>query len=150
MALLRWGLITVLDIASTYGYDDPYIPAWTDTLNRYAIRHLLIPLVPRFYTSLTAYPTDPDWGYNIALDVPLNVSHRHFSHLFMVWPLQLQDLTIQSELALAMTSVDHWLSLSSELTGFARPAASSMNTHFAAALTGEASESRKTVCCYFY
>ena len=34
LALLRWGLITVLDIASTYAYDDPYIPAWTDTLNR--------------------------------------------------------------------------------------------------------------------
>ena len=69
----------------------------------------------------------------------------------MVWPLQLQDLTVASELALAMTSVDHWLSLSSALTGFARPAASSMNTHFAAVLTGEASDARKTVwnaiCC---
>ena len=46
-----------------------------------------------FYGRLTPYPTHPDWGYNIAATVPFDQSHRHFSHLFMVWPLMLQNLS---------------------------------------------------------
>ena len=40
------------------------------------------------------------------------------------------------ELALAEVSVDHWISLPSQLTGFSRPAVSTMNSHFAQWSTG--------------
>lgn len=114
LALYRWGLETLLELC-----DGGHVPAcerdrvrrWRDTLDR-----------------LVAYPVDARDGFMIAATVPLSESHRHFSHLMMLWPLELLDLANASQRALAERSVDHWIGLQGALTGFARPAVSAMST----------------------
>jgi hypothetical protein len=109
LALYRWGLTTALATASHLGIQDPNAPLWMDTLNR-----------------LTPYPRGAD-GFWIGAGVPLSSSHRHFSHLFMIFPLKQLDFADPAQMTLATTSIDHWLSMTEGLTGFCRTAASSMN-----------------------
>jgi len=78
---------------------------------------------------LTPFPTD-DNGLMIAAGVPLNVSHRHFSHLMAVWPLRTLDFSDAESLSLAEVSVDHWVGMKGALTGFCRPAMSQMSLQF--------------------
>jgi alpha-L-fucosidase 2 len=120
LALYRWGLRTALSVAAALNIsesDDPHLAQY-----RQALSALILPTVD-------------EHGYRIAADVPFNMSHRHFSHLFPVWPLT--DLlhagvhslsgAVPADVTLAETSVDWWMSLPSELTGFCRPALSIMN-----------------------
>ena len=51
---------------------DPMEETWKSTLEK-----------------LTDYPQDPKRGYNLAAGVPFDIAHRHFSHLFMIYPLKL-------------------------------------------------------------
>lgn len=48
----------------------------------------LTPNGRRYCKNLTDYPKDSATGFNIGLNVPLLVSHRHFSHLMMIYPLR--------------------------------------------------------------
>src|SRR5206468_682069 len=48
------------------------LPKWQDTLEK-----------------LAPYPVDEKTGLMIGKDVPLAISHRHFSHLLMIYPLYL-------------------------------------------------------------
>ena len=50
---------------------DPLVPIWTSALSR------LAPL-----------PVGKN-GYNVSLGVGFDVAHRHFSHLFAMYPLHL-------------------------------------------------------------
>ena len=66
-------------------------------------------------------------GFWIGRGVPLSSGHRHFSHLFMIFPLKQLNFSDAGDLAMAEASVDHWLGLTTGLTGFCRTASSSMN-----------------------
>ncbi|XP_065835592.1 uncharacterized protein [Oscarella lobularis] len=111
VALYRWGLQTVIHLAKDIlNNNDPRVSVWQDVLNR-----------------LTSYPVDQN-GFMIADGVSFNISHRHFSHLFMIWPLNLIDWNNDTEVALAKHSVDHWIGLKGGLTGFCRPAVSVMSS----------------------
>lgn len=111
LALYRWGLETVVHIARDVLHTkDPSLSLWEDSLAR-----------------LTDYPIDKN-GYMIARGVPFNISHRHFSHLFMIWPLNLINWSNQSAVAIAEKSVDHWIGMGTSLTGFCRPAVSVMSS----------------------
>lgn len=120
LALYGWGLQAVIhacdDLLPAGACDPPALPLGRLDDWRSAAKLLVDP------------PTDAN-GYMIAATCPFEHSHRHFSHLFKVWPLQTLDVTPGGAgEALAETSIDHWLSLTGGLTGFCRPAVSIMNT----------------------
>ena len=93
LSLLRWGLQTLLGINERLELNDPLVAKWRSTLER-----------------LTPYPVDPATGYQVGKDVSFLHGHRHFSHLFMVYPLHLVDPTDPSEQDLIHQSVENWLS----------------------------------------
>lgn len=108
LALLRWGCQTLLDICGRLEIDDPQIPRWKQTLDK---------LVP--------YPVDEN-GLRISASVPMAVSHRHYSHLLMIYPLYLMDPAIPANRALIRKSLDHWMSMPKGLRGFSFTGAASI------------------------
>ena len=76
----RWGLRTLLDVSAEHE-SRLRPPPGAETLKKW--RESLEKLAP--------YPSDPKEGYHIAKGVPLKAPQRHFSHLLMVYPLQVYD-----------------------------------------------------------
>jgi alpha-L-fucosidase 2 len=109
-ALLRWGLQTLLAADARLGLADPEAPRWKDTLAR-----------------LAPYPVG-DTGYLIGRDQPLAVSHRHFSHLLMVYPLRLVTGQTAGERALIERSLAHWIGFEGALQGYSFVGASAISS----------------------
>ncbi|MEV6103475.1 glycoside hydrolase family 95-like protein [Streptomyces sp. NPDC051940] len=103
LSLLRWGLATLLQSAERLRLDDPDAGRWRDVLAR-----------------LTPYHEGPD-GVLIGDGVPLADSHRHFSHLLWLYPLQER---------LERRTFEHWVSDQVRWHGYSYAAASSMETLF--------------------
>lgn len=99
LALLAWGCRTLIWINERLRLNDPLEATWRDV-----------------DANLVDFPTD-EHGYRIGVDQPYARSHRHFSHLFMIWPLRLIDEDEPAR-ALAERSVRWWLSKDHELAGF--------------------------------
>ncbi|MDQ8208404.1 hypothetical protein QEH52_12850 [Coraliomargarita sp. SDUM461003] len=91
LALFRWGCATLVEIAERYQIDDPLLPQWQDVLAR-----------------LVDYPTNEN-GYMVAKDFPLEQSHRHYSHLMMIYPLREINIDQPENRELIAQSVDHWI-----------------------------------------
>jgi alpha-L-fucosidase 2 len=68
LALLRWGCAAMIELAERWNVQDPHGGRWREILR-----------------DLAPYPSGPD-GYLIGHKVPLAESHRHFSHLMMIYP----------------------------------------------------------------
>lgn len=100
LALLRWGCMTLLDSCERLKINDPLIPKWKQVL-----------------ATLADYPVD-DNGYMIGRGVPYKKSHRHYSHLFMVYPLHIVDTGNPGTAALVDKSIRHWHSLKNGLQGY--------------------------------
>lgn len=67
---LRWGLQTLLDINDKYEMNDSKASQWKDFLDK-----------------LVDYPYDEKTGYMVSEKYKFeNTSHRHYSHLFMIYP----------------------------------------------------------------
>jgi hypothetical protein len=99
LSLLRWGCGVLIESAERLKLDDPLIPVWKDIL-----------------ANLTPYPVDKN-GLMIGSDVPFAKSHRHYSHLFMIYPLAIMQTTgVDGELA--RKSMDYWLGMTEGHTGF--------------------------------
>ena len=110
-SLYRWGLATAIELAAEYGLSSPHLQAWKDTLSKIAW-----------------FAVDPATDtFEIYDGVPYNQPHRHFSHLFMIWPLRLIDVSNASQYATARNSINLWLATPEEDSMFYRPAASAMN-----------------------
>jgi alpha-L-fucosidase 2 len=105
LALLRWGLATLIECSDRLHLDDPQVSQWKETL-----------------AHLAPYPQD-EHGYMIAADLPLAHGHRHFSHLLMVFPLHLVNVDQPGTQALVDQSVSYWQSLG-EKKGFSFTGAS--------------------------
>lgn len=69
LALLRWGAQTLLYINKQLGRNDPLAARWQEVLD-----------------NLTPYPQD-GYGYRIGRDADFTLSHRHYSHLLMIYPI---------------------------------------------------------------
>ncbi|MFH1496265.1 MAG: glycoside hydrolase family 95-like protein [Verrucomicrobiota bacterium] len=95
LSLFRWGLETLIASCEQLKLDEPRLPVWRDTLAR-----------------LTPFPMDAT-GLMLGRNLPLDVAHRHFSHLLAIYPLHLIDLESAEERALAERSIAHWLSVGS-------------------------------------
>lgn len=100
LSLLKWGCRALLDAADILNIQDPLKDRWKDVAD-----------------NLTPYPQD-DKGYRIGRDVQLSSSHRHFSHLLMVYPLQTVDSRDPQEAELIRRSLKHWHSFKGGLQGY--------------------------------
>jgi alpha-L-fucosidase 2 len=109
-ALLRWGCQTLLAIDQRLRLGDPLAPRWRDTLAK-----------------LAPYPVG-DTGYLIGRDQPLAVSHRHFSHLLMIYPLHLVTGQSPDERALIEKSLAHWIGFEGALQGYSFVGASAISS----------------------
>jgi hypothetical protein len=111
LALIRWGLTTLLAANQRLGLNDPMAATWRDTLAK-----------------LTPYPVDPKTGYMIGAGQPLAQSHRHFSHLLMVYPLHLVDPESAADRPLIEQSLDHWIGFKGALRGYSYTGASAISS----------------------
>ncbi|WP_404310095.1 glycosyl hydrolase family 95 catalytic domain-containing protein [Neorhodopirellula lusitana] len=91
LALFRWGLRTLVHLDQRYQIKDPLLPRWKDVLVR-----------------LVEYPTNEN-GYMVAKDFPFEKSHRHYSHLMMIYPLCEINIDQPENRGLIAKSVDHWI-----------------------------------------
>ncbi len=71
LALLTWGLETLIASAERLQLEDPLLPRWRDVL-----------------ANLTLFPTDSS-GLMVGRGRPWKESHRHYSHLLAIYPLHL-------------------------------------------------------------
>ena len=69
LALARWGFGTLIDCANRLKIDDPMLPRWRDLLE-----------------NMTPYPVDVR-GLKIGKNLSFDRPHRHYSHLFSIFPL---------------------------------------------------------------
>jgi hypothetical protein len=109
LALLRWGCQTLLEACALLKLDDPQIPRWKDTLAR-----------------LTPYPRDKN-GLMISASVPFEHSHRHYSHLVMIYPLYIMTLEQPENRALVIQSLQHWMGMPQRLAGYSFTGAASIS-----------------------
>jgi hypothetical protein len=109
LALIRWGCQALLDTCARLQIDDPLIPKWKDTLAR-----------------LTPYPTDEN-GLKVSAEVPWTESHRHYSHLLMIYPLYVMNWDQPENRELVTKSLDHWTSNPKAFRGYSWTGASSIS-----------------------
>jgi alpha-L-fucosidase 2 len=109
LALLRWGCQTLLDTCDELKIEDPLIPAWRNTLQ-----------------NLTPYPTDKN-GLRISASVGFDQSHRHFSHLLMIFPLYIMTPEQPANRAMVIKSLDRWMSMPKALQGYSYTGAASIS-----------------------
>ena len=92
LASLRWGLQTLIDIDTRYGLNDPKLAAWKD-----------------FLANLVDYPYDTKTGYKVSDRYQFeNVDHRHYSHLFMIYPYYLINWGQKENRDKITLSVNRW------------------------------------------
>ncbi|MGW0584361.1 glycosyl hydrolase family 95 catalytic domain-containing protein, partial [Streptomyces sp. NPDC002920] len=108
LALIRWGCQTLLESAELLGIDDELAPRWQEVLAK-----------------LTPYPVD-DNGFMIGADTPYAQSHRHYSHLLMVYPLYLVNWDQPESRELITKSVEHWHALPGAHRGYSYTGAASL------------------------
>jgi hypothetical protein len=98
LALLRWGLQTLIASSERLKIDDPLLPKWKDVLAK-----------------LVDYPVDEKTGIMIGKDTPFARPHRHYSHLFAIFPLYVMNIDDQPErLSLMQQSVHQHVSLNGD------------------------------------
>src|SRR5437588_4337443 len=90
LALLKWGLETLIAGAERLGLEEPLLPRWRDVL-----------------ANLAPFPTDSA-GLMVGRGRPWQQSHRHYSHLLAIYPLRLITPDRPDERALIETSLATW------------------------------------------
>jgi hypothetical protein len=101
LALLRWGLTTLLAAREHLNVAESDEERWRATLER-----------------LAPYPVDEKTGYMIGASVPFAKSHRHYSHLLMIYPLHLVDPENAADRPLIEKSLAHWIGFEGALQGY--------------------------------
>jgi alpha-L-fucosidase 2 len=92
LANLRWGLQTLISIDEKFGISDPLLPEWKDFLEK---------LVPFRYNEKTGFMVSDKFEF-------LDTTHRHYSHLFMIYPYHLLDWDNPADYERMALSVDRW------------------------------------------
>lgn len=92
LANLRWGLSALIEMDSALHISDPMLPRWKD-----------------FLENLVDYPYDEKTGFKVSRTVAFtDTTHRHYSHLFMIYPYHLlswDDSAVYRRMSL---SVKRW------------------------------------------
>jgi alpha-L-fucosidase 2 len=109
LALLRWGLQTLIAENEHLKLNDPDAAKWKDVLGK-----------------LTDYPADGT-GLMIGRDTPFAKPHRHSSHLFAIFPLHVLNIDDHPDRRPLMeTSIAHFLSFKGDECLFKFTGASSL------------------------
>lgn len=90
LALLRWGLETLIASAEHLHVNDPQLTRWRDVL-----------------ANLTPFPADSS-GLMVGRGRPWRESHRHYSHLLAIYPLHLITPDHPEQRSLIETSLRTW------------------------------------------
>ena len=109
LSLIRWGCQTLLWINDRLQLNDPLAPEWKNILEK-----------------LTPYPGNNTDGFFIYGDVPYAMSHRHFSHLLMIYPLYLVNAEQPGGREQIERCIAHWHSMPKELAGYSFTGSASM------------------------
>lgn len=92
LANLRQALTELIAIDNKFGINDPMLPQWKDFLAN----------MPDFQYSV-------ETGFKVSGTTEfLETNHRHYSHLFMIYPYHMLDWNNESERAKANLSIDRW------------------------------------------
>ncbi|MDR1485830.1 MAG: hypothetical protein LBT09_13540, partial [Planctomycetaceae bacterium] len=110
LSLLRWACETLLYLNERYQFNDAASSEWE-----------------RILQDLVAYPQDEN-GFRIGANVTFNRSHRHWSHLLMVWPLHILSIDQSENKELIEKSLRQWLTVgnASGINGWSLAAASAI------------------------
>lgn len=108
LALFVWGCTTLLQICELLKIKDPLMNKWKEVLEKIA-----------------GYPKDEN-GLMIGKDVPFRESHRHYSHLFPIYPLYLINWEQPENRELIEKSLDHWTSMTEFFEGYSYTGAASI------------------------
>ena len=92
LANLRWGLRTLIALDEKHGVNDPLLPEWKDFLEH---------LVPFRYSEETGFKVSDDFEF-------LDTRHRHYSHLFMIFPYHLLDWDDPTDKEMMSLSLERW------------------------------------------
>lgn len=90
LAVLRWGLKTLLYSNEQLNMKDTLVEKWKELLN-----------------NLVSYPKD-EYGFRIGRDAAFTQSHRHYSHLLMVYPIYEINWDQQQNRDLILKSLNQW------------------------------------------
>jgi hypothetical protein len=90
LSVLRWGLKILQYINEQLHLNDPLAPQWKEVL-----------------ANLTPYPQD-QYGLRIGRDASFTLSHRHYSHLLMIYPIYDINWDQAENRALIQRSLDQW------------------------------------------
>ncbi len=94
LALAKWGFKTLLSCAEKLQIKDTLMPHWKDALE-----------------NMVSYATDST-GLRIGRYLPFNKPHRHYSHLFSIFPLYEMNVDNDKEAITVMEkSIQHFTSL---------------------------------------
>lgn len=94
--------------------------------DRLTLSDPLITEVKDVYANLAPYPVDAAEGFMVGEGLPFSYSHRHWSHLFMIYPFYEYTYDSAAQGELIDRSLKHWLSYSQAYRGYSWLAASSM------------------------
>lgn len=108
LSLLKWGCKTLIEIDNTFKINDPRYEKWEQVVE-----------------NLTNYPEDST-GLMLGKDLTMNLSHRHYSHLLMIYPLYDINIDQIGGRELIKKLLNHWQSKRSALAGYSYTGAASM------------------------
>ena len=94
IALARWGFKTLIDCATRLHLKDPLLPRWKETLSKMADYNI------------------NENGIMVGKDLPFAKPHRHYSHLFSIFPLY--EMTIDNatdRIPMMKRSIQHYTDL---------------------------------------
>lgn len=92
LASLRWALRTLLETDSLLGLHDPQRAVWAD-----------------FERRLVPFPYDERTGYKVSETTAfLDTTHRHYSHLFMIYPYRMVNWERPADRPRMALSVGRW------------------------------------------
>ena len=109
LALLRWGLQSLIWSAEHLKIDDPRLPQWRDVL-----------------ANLTPPPQDST-GLLVGRDRPWKESHRHYSHLLSIYPLGLLTPDSANGRTLIERSLATWEGVPALFRGYSYTGGASMH-----------------------
>lgn len=108
LASLKWALGTLIEVNEQLKLNDTSVHQWKEINSHLAI-----------------YPQN-ETGFMIGKDVALESSHRHYSHLLMIYPYHLVNWDKPQDRDVIEKSIQHWLSLKGALQGYTFTGAASM------------------------
>lgn len=122
LSILRWGLSTLIELDNKLNKNDKLRAKWEEVLN-----------------NLIGYPVDKT-GFMIAKNVPYEESHRHYSHLMMIYPFYEINWDQKENRKLIKKSIETWQSKPAALQGYSLTGLASMK-----AMMGKGTEASKVL-----